>query len=326
MEDVARAAGVSPMTVSNTFNAPTKVMAKTRQRVLDAAAQLGYVPNLVAGTLASGRSNTVAAITPSIQNSNFAGMILGLENKLAPNGYHLIISVIDKPERELEAVRALIGRRVDGIVLTGVDRDASTRRLLQQAGIPVVETWDLEGPFIDMGVGFSTRSAAREVTRVMIQKGKKRIGVAGYEIERNRRFQERVAGFREALSEAGLREDLIALVPDLSGFAGGRIALEQIMTEEPEIDGLFCFTDVLATGALFECMRRNWDVPGRLAIVGYGDYEIAAEVPPGLTTVRTPGDKIGEVAATLIMDRVRGIAAPNAVVDVGYEVVVRGSA
>ena len=325
MSDVAREAGVSPMTVSNTFKHPSKVIPETRERVAAAAARLGYVPNLMAGNLASGRSNIVAVIAPSIQNSNFAGMISGLENTLRANGYHLIISVVEKAEREFEAVRALIGRRVDGIVLTGVNRDEATLNMLVNARVPLVETWDLEGPFIDMGVGFSTRKAAKDITRLMIASGKRRIGLAGYPIENNRRFQERVAGFHEAMSEAGLTSDLMAFVPDWSGFSGGRIAMDRILAREPSLEGMFCFTDVLATGALFECMRRGWHVPDKFAIAGYGDYEIAAEVPPGLTTVRTPGDKIGEAAAEMILRRINKTQQSETVIDVGYEIVVRGS-
>jgi LacI family gluconate utilization system Gnt-I transcriptional repressor len=325
MSDVAREAGVSPMTVSNAFKHPAKVVAETRERVFSVAARLGYVPNLMAGNLASGRSNIVAAIAPSIQNSNFAGMIIGLENTLRARGYHLIISVVDKIEREFEAVRALIGRRVDGIVLTGVNRDDATRTMLVNAGIPLVETWDLEGPFIDMGVGFSARKAAKDITRLMIASGKRRIGLAGYEVSNNRRFQERVIGFEEAMIEAGLSPNLTAFVPDWSGFSGGRLAMDELLGREPLLEGMFCFTDVLATGALFECMRRGWDVPGRFAIAGYGDYEIAAEVPPGLTTIHTPGDKIGEAAADMILRRINGGDTSDMIIDVGYRLVVRGS-
>jgi LacI family transcriptional regulator, gluconate utilization system Gnt-I transcriptional repressor len=325
MQDVAREAGVSPMTVSNCFKYPSRVVPATRSKVLETAARLGYVPNLIAGNLASGRSNIVAVVTPSIRNSNFAGMILGLEDALSAKGYHLIISVIEAPEREYEAVRTLVGRRVDGIVLTGVDREESTRRLLQQAATPVVETWDLNGPFIDMGVGFSTKDGARDATRLMIEKGYRRIGFAGFDGRRNRRHQERMSGFREAMTEAGLQDDLLSFVPEPSGFAGGKIAMEQLLEREPQLEGLFCVTDVLATGALFECMRRGWPVPQRFGVMGFGDYEIAAEVPPGLTTVHTPGDKIGEAAANMIVSRVEGLPTGAPVVDVGYSLTIRGS-
>lgn len=326
MSDVAQAAGVSSMTVSNCFKYPEKVVEETRRNVLETAAKLGYVPNLIAGNLASGRSKIVAAITPSIQNSNFAGMIMGLENELSAHGYHLMVSVVEAPEREFEAARALMGRRVDGIVLTGVDRDDATRQLLQQSGIPIVETWNLSGPFIDMGVGFSTEDAARDATQIMIDKGLYNIGIVGYETAGNRRFQERLNGFLQAMSAARLREDLIAFVPGWTGFTGGKIALSKLLEQEPNLQGVFCFTDVLAAGVIFDCMRRGWSVPDRLAVVGYGDYEIAAELPPGLTTILTPGDRIGETAAQMIIARCEEAAIDSKIIDVGYGVVVRGSA
>lgn len=325
IRDVAREAGVSPMTVSNTFKYPEKVIATTRQRVLEVAQALNYVPNLLAVNLSSGRTKIIAAITPSIRNSNFAGMIMGLEHELEKHGYHLIVTVVESVAREYEAVRALIGRRVDGIVLTGVDRDQQTRELLQQCDIPIVETWNLSGPFIDIGVGFSTQDAAREATQILVDKGLTRIGVAGYETQGEKRFQERLDGFLQALSNAGLRTDLVATVPGWSGFGGGKLALEQLIEIEPQLEGVFCFTDVLAAGVMFECMRRGWNVPERLSVVGYGDYEIAAELSPGLTTVHIPGDLIGQQAAQLIMARCNGASEERKVIDVGYDIVVRGS-
>jgi len=288
-------------------------------------AALRYVPNLVAGNLVSGRSKVVAAITPSIQNSNFAGMIMGLEHELDAQGYHLIISVVEAADHEYEAARALIGRRVDGIVLTGVDRDAPTRRLLKHSRIPIVETWNLDGPFIDMGVGFSARNSARDATQLMIDNGLRRIGVAGYVTSGNRRFQERLSGFSDAMTASGLADDLVASVPSWSGFAGGRAALEQLLEQEPDLEGIFCFTDVLAAGVVFECIRRGWVVPDRLAVVGSGDYEIAAELPPGLTTIHLPDDRIGREAARLIIARCTGAPIESNVVDVGYSIVRRRS-
>lgn len=325
MADVARLAGVSQMTVSNCFKNPDRVVAATRQRVLDAATMLDYIPNLVAGNLAAGHSKIIAAVTPSIRNSNFAGMIMGLENELNAHGYHLIVSVAEGPEREYDHVRALIGRRVDGIVLTGVDRGTDTRRLLMRSDMPTVETWNLDGPFVDMGVGFSTRDAARDATQLMIDKGLRKIGVIGYETTRNTRFRERLEGFRDAMRAARLPDNLCAVVSRWTDFAGGRQALRDLIARDPGLEGVFCFTDVLAAGAIFECMQQGWKVPDRLAVVGYGDYEIAAHLPPGLTTIRTPGDEIGKQAARMIVGRYSGEADISQVVDVGYSVVSRGS-
>lgn len=325
MVDVARLAGVSHMTVSNCFKHPDKVIPETRLKVLEAAARLGYVPNLIAGNLVSGRSKVIAAIIPTIQNSSFADMIMGLEQELDAHGYHLIVSVVGSSDREYDAVRALIGRRVDGIVLTGVDRDESTFRLLEQSGIPTVETWSLNGPFVDMGVGFMDRAASRDATQLMIDKGLRRIGVVGYETGEKHRYQERLAGFMDAMAAAGLPTDLVALVPLKLGFPGGRMALAELIAKDAKLEGVFCYTDVLASGVVFDCMRRNWQIPDRLSVVGYGDYEIAAELSPGLTTVRSPGDKIGQEAARMIIARYSDKKVRKKIADVGYSIIRRGS-
>src|SRR4051812_10142280 len=127
-----------------------RVRAETRERIFAAAAELGYIPNLIAGNLASGRSRVIAAIVPSLRNSNFARMIQGLTDHLEHRGYELLLAVADTPERQLTAVTTFLGRRVDGLLLTGTEHSREVRSLLEAARIPVVETWNLDGPFIDM--------------------------------------------------------------------------------------------------------------------------------------------------------------------------------
>jgi LacI family transcriptional regulator, gluconate utilization system Gnt-I transcriptional repressor len=323
MADVARLAGVSPMSVSNCYKQPDKVSDQTRTRIMRAAAQLGYVPNLVAGNLASGRSKLVGAVVPSLRNSSFAGMIQGMEDFLETQGYQLLLAVADTPERELRALQAFLGRRLDGIILTGVEHGHESIQLLRRSGTPVVETWSLNGPFIDMGVGFSLYDAAFEMTELLISRGYRCIGFAGFHPPANPRLRERQLGFQAALKRAGLRDDLLYFGPEALGFAAGRLALEHLLEEEPELRALFCVTDVLAAGAIFECARRRWPVPERFAVAGYGDYDIAAEIEPGLTTVRTPGQDIGAAAARMIVESVQSERPTERVVDVGYEIVVR---
>ena len=325
MTDVARMAGVSSMTVSNTFKFPDKVVPETRQKVLDAAKALGYIPNLIAGELASGRSRVVAAITPSIRNSDFADMIMGLAAALNQDGYQLVLSVIARPARDHAAVRTLIGRRVDGIVLTGADRDATTRNLIKKSEMPVVETWDLDGPFIDMGVGFDNRQAALDANRLLVDRQRRKIGCMIFDTVQSGRLARRLEGYKEAMQEAGLQDDLIVRVPFDSGFAGGKLGLAQLMEREPALDGLFCVTDVLATGATFECMERKISIPEQVAIIGFGDYELSSAIPHGLSSIRTPGKLIGTTAARMILDRVDGATAGNHVENVGYTLIQRGS-
>ncbi|CAN0422206.1 unnamed protein product, partial [Phaeothamnion confervicola] len=160
MEDVARLARVSMITVSRAINQPDKVAPKTRARIEAAIARLGYVPNLTAGSLASNRSRIIGAIVPTIDNSIFAETVRGLSEKLEAAGYQLLLGQTAYRENAEESlVTAFLGRRVDGMVLTGVRHSAATVKRLRAAGVPIVETWDLTKRPIDMLAGFSNREA-----------------------------------------------------------------------------------------------------------------------------------------------------------------------
>ena len=253
-------------------------------------------------------------------------MIQGMEEFLEGEGYQLLLAVADTPERELRAIQAFLGRRLDGIILTGIEHGRDGTELLRRSQTPVVETWSLKGPYIDMAVGFSLFDAAFEMTQLLISRGYRHIGFAGFEPPGNPRLLERQQGFQAALQKAGLRDDLLYFGPESLGFAAGRLALEHLLRLEPDLRAMFCVTDVLAAGAIFDCARRGWAVPDRFAVAGYGDYDIAAEIKPGLTTVRTPGQDIGAAAARMIVECVRSERSAERVVDVGYEIIVRESA
>ncbi len=290
-----------------------------------AARRLGYVPNLVAGALASGRSRTVAAIVPSIRNANFSRQIQGLEETLAARGYELLLAIADTPEREAAVVRNVLGRRPDGLVLTGSEHAPGTPKLLATARVPAVETWGLDAKPIDMAVGFKVFDAAYEMTTLLVERGYRRIGFAGHDKPASLRFSERERGFRAALHDRGLDDSVVVHVPVSAGFAGGREALHRLLGLEPGLQAFFGVTDVVAAGALFDCLRRGWPVPRRMAVAGYGDFEIAQEVPPGLTTVKTRGWEVGEAAARMLLQKIETGRAPAKSRDVGYEIVVRGS-
>lgn len=325
MADVAAAAGVSPMTVSNCYKHPHKVHAETREKVLATAAALGYLPNLIASSLASGQSRTITAVLPSLRNSNFARTIEGLGGYLASQRYELLLAVAEDPQQETQVIRALLGRRPAGIVLTGGEHTDESVGMIRQSGVPVVETWLSNEPSIDMAVGFSLFDAAHDITRVVIQKGLRHIGWAGHNVPDSQRYLQRQLGFQKAMHDAGLRSDLIHLSAESTGFAGGRLAIEALLEKEPRLQALCCVTDVVAAGALFECARRGWKVPGKFAVAGYGDYEIAAEVPPGLTSVRTNAAAVGRAAGELLLQKIETGDVDDPVRRVPYEIVIRGS-
>jgi len=324
MHTVAAAAGVSPMTVSNTFRYPARVQEETRQRVREIAAKLGYIPNHAAGNLASGQSRVIGAVIPSIKNSSFYKYVRGMQEAAADQGYELILKLADTLEHETAAIQTFLGLRVAGIALVGDQHEDAARDLMRKTGVPVVESWVHDDPF-DLAVGYSTVEATRAMVDLLLDTGYQRIGFIGYAGAVSHRFTERVPAFQERLAARNLRSDLLYLVDEADGFGAGPKALEGLCQLDPKLDAVLCPTDILAAGVLFECGRRGWKVPDRLAIAGWGDYEIASETTPALTTLEPHAYEMGQEAMNMIIERVTGKKPRRKIVDTGFHIVNRDS-
>ncbi|MFJ3057403.1 LacI family DNA-binding transcriptional regulator [Herbaspirillum sp. NPDC087042] len=322
-EDVARAAGVSHITVSRVINTPEKVSPATRARVEALITSMGYIPNLLAGGLASRRTRIVAAIVPTISHSIFAESVRGLSEALSQRGYQLLLGQTDySEEAETGLVEAFIGRRVDGLVLTGVQHSARTLQRLKAAGIPVVETWDLCEQPIDMLAGFDNHAAGRAMGDYLYGKGYRRMAFVGGDDPRG---MARLAGLREALRAHGASEPAHVRIQMNSFLQAGRDAIGRLLELHPAIDAAFFSNDVMAAGAALECARRGVAVPGRIALAGFANLEIAREVLPALTTVQISAHQIGLTAADMLLTRFDGGEVAQTTCDLGYSILERDS-
>lgn len=321
LRDVAKLAGVAPITASRVMNTPDQVSPEVRQRVLDAVQRTGYVPNRMAGGLASARSRLIAAVVPSTVMSVFMETIEALNSTLFDAGYQLMLGqsgyCADREELLLEAI---IGRRPDGIFLTGIMGAGKGRTRLVASGIPVVETWDLTPTPIDMLVGFSHLDIGRAVAQFFVAKGRKRLALVTAEDERAAR---RAAAFAEAAEQAGLPPVYVVNVGAQRSLRSGRDALARLVHECPEADAVFCSSDLLAVGVATEARARQIAVPGQLAIMGFGDVPFVADMLPALSTVQINGAHIGRLAARYLMDRAEGREVDPAVVQVDFSIVER---
>ncbi len=324
MEEVARAAGVSPVTVSRALNHPQQLAPETLAAVRSAIDRLRYVRNLTAGSLASNRSRIVGAIVPTLASSLFSDTLNGLSEALHDQGYQLLLGQTGyQASEEAALVRAFAGRRVDGIVLAGMARARGVRAALRRAAVPVVETWDLPARPIDMAVGFSNRDAGRAAGWHLVDRGYKRLAFAGGSDDRS---QARLLGLIDAAAQRGLSAPLVWHLPNPSTIADGAAAITRLLTDEPELDAVFFSNDMLAAGAAAECARRGWAVPSRVALMGFADLPIAAVFEPALSTVQVRAREIGRCAGDLLLRRLAGAARPAArIVDLGFSVVHRGS-
>ena len=324
LADVAKLAGVSAITASRALNTPDRVSPDALQRVREAIERTGYVPNMLAGGLASTRSRLVAAVVPTIAGPVFLETIQALTEALAESGYQLMLGQSGYANsREDALLDAIIGRRPDGIVLTGIMRSPAGRRRLLAAGIPVVETWDLTPTPIDMLVGFSHEKVGAAAAEYLHGQGRRRLAVVTAD---DPRAGVRREGFVQAAARLGIPDVTACVVPAPSALGHGRSGLADVLARRPDVDAVFCSSDVLALGVITEAQARGIPVPDRLAVFGFGDFAFARDTHPALTTIRVDGTGIGRQAARFIIDRAEGRPVEERVVDVGFSIVQRASA
>lgn len=326
IEAVAKLAGVAPITVSRVLNKPQTVSESTRAAVWAAIEQIGYIPNRLAGNLASNNSRTVGMVLPYIDNPAFAERVQGVTDVLRSAGYTLLLGLSGyKLDAELEHVMSFLGLRAAGLILTGTSHSERTYSLLERAGVPVVEVPLIEGRLIDMAVGYSNKAAAHAMVEHFARAGYRKVALICTPSTDDRIVQERMAGYASAVAEYGLTNDASLVIETKVGVVSGGKAFVELLARHPDIDGVFCTSDLLAVGCMLEARRRGIDVPGDIGVAGYDDIELAQEFVPALTTVRLQRYEIGVHAARLLLARMRGEQPAQRTIDLGFEIIPRAS-
>ncbi|MBS0455387.1 MAG: LacI family DNA-binding transcriptional regulator [Proteobacteria bacterium] len=322
--DVANEAGVSKITASRAISNPGMVTEATRLKVQQAASRIGYVPNFVAGSLKSRRSRLIACVVPTIASGSvFLPAVRAMTQAFERLGYHVMLAQRGYgQEQENEQIETVLARRPDGIVLTGTFSSAAARRKLKASGLPVMEMWDMARSPIDMLVGFSHEAAGRAAAAYLHGKGRRHVAMISANEPRS---AAREAGFVGELQRLGLPAPRIETIAPPTRMGHGRVGLAALLKADPRIDAVFCTTDMVALGVTVEAQLRNLDVPRRLAVMGFGDMDFAADASPALTTIRIDNEQLGEQAATLLVEAIDGRRSKR-VLDMGFEVVERASA
>ncbi|HYO51412.1 LacI family DNA-binding transcriptional regulator [Archangium sp.] len=307
LEEVARRAGVSPSTVSRILNGTARVRESKRQAVERAIADLGYHPNVIARGLARGRSMSVGVITQDIASPFYNETLKGIEDSLAGPGYApLFVSGHWNEAKEAECMALLVARRVDGvIVLTGMIDDAT---LLGYAlRLPLVITGrNLRGPNL-VSIQLDNEQAAFDATWHLIELGHTRIAhIAGP--ESNVDAQERLAGYRRALTEARLPVDERLIVIGDFHEASGLLALNQLLETRLHFTALFAANDQMAYGARLALYRKGIRVPEDVSLIGFDDLPSSLYTTPPLTTVRQSAYDLGKVAGEAMLQLISGQA------------------
>ncbi|SCK58977.1 transcriptional regulator, LacI family [Variovorax sp. HW608] len=311
LEDVARLAGVSGMTVSRVLQNHVNVSEQTRAKVQAAVTALGYVPNRLAGALTTARTRLIAVIVPSLSNIVFPEVLRGANECLDAAGYQAVIGVSDYDlEKEERIIAAMQAWRPSGWILAGLEHTPRALQILREVRSPVVEVMDTDGEPIDMAVGFSNMQAGRDMGRFLADMGRRRIGYVGGDLSRDLRAAKRKEGFEQALAENGLELKARFTAQQPSSLLLGRSGLAQLIAAHPDLDAVYFSNDDMAVGGLMHCLVAGIEVPGRLALAGFNGLEIGEAVPLRLTTIKSPRHSIGQRAAEHILARLAGKVPP----------------
>lgn len=315
LRDVSKAAGVSEMTVSRVLRNRGDVSAATRARVQEAARSLGYVPNKIAGALASQRVNLVAVVIPSLSNLVFADVLSGVNGVLERTDLQPVVGVTGyTPDKEERVLYEMLSWRPSGVIVAGLEHNEASRAMLRNAGIPVVEIMDVDGTPVDAMVGISHIRAGREMAQAILAAGYCRIGFLGTKLAEDHRARKRYDGFVTALTEAGVTLQAQTHYEGGSGLAKGREMTAQILSDHPDLDFLYYSNDVIGAGGLLYCLDQGMDVPGSLGLAGFNGVELLRGLPRRLATIDSCRAEIGRKAADIIVARMSGAKTKDQVI------------
>jgi LacI family transcriptional regulator, gluconate utilization system Gnt-I transcriptional repressor len=325
LTEVAKLAGVSPITASRFFRNPEALSLAKRERVDSAVKELGYVPNLAARALASHRTEVIGVVIPSLTNNVFADVLRGIYDSLEGSRYSIQLAntrySILQEERLLRLFRA---QKPAGLIVTGINQTADSRTILESMNCPVTQIMEIGEAPVDMMVGFSHYDASSAAISHILAQGRRRIGFLGARMDP--RVQRRFEGYRDAMKAASLFDpNLIVTTTVPTTVTLGGTLFADLVARAPDIDAVFCVNDDLALGVLFECQRRRISVPRDLAIVGFNDLEFMASAVPSMTSVRTNRYEMGRHAVTMVIDAIEGRRPEVPVLDLGFQLMVRES-
>ena len=307
LADVAEAAGVSTATVSRCLNTPDRVTKKTLKIVMDAVDRLGYSPNYSARALAAGRTNTIGAIIPTMENAIFARGIQAFQEELQQSGCTLLVASSSyREDLEEEQIRTLTVRGADALLLIGYQRRAQIYEFLEKRKIPSVLTWVSDPASKRLSVGFDNRRAMKDLAAMVFKHGHRTVGCISAETAGNDRARARVEGIREAMGEADLNPSDLKVVETQYSIENGEIAFRGLMAAAERPTAVMCGNDVLAVGALRAAMTLGMKVPDDVSITGFDDIELASVAPVPLTTVHVPHRRMGQFAARALIDALNG--------------------
>ncbi len=295
------------MTVSRVLRGRGDVSQATREKVLLAAKELGYVPNKIAGALASQRVNLVAVIIPSMSNMVFPEVMMGINEVLGSTDLQPVVGITNYlPEEEEKVLYQMLSWRPSGVIIAGLEHTDASSKMLHAAGIPIVEIMDTDGSPVDCAVGISHRRAGRQMAQEIISAGYRKIGFLGTKMPLDHRARKRFEGFTEALAKSGIEISDQEFYSGGSALAKGRDMTIEILSRSPDLDFLYYSNDMIGAGGLLHLLGQGIDIPQNIGLAGFNGVELLEGLPMQLATMDACRSEIGRRAAEMVCARIDG--------------------
>lgn len=316
LQDVANEVGVTKMTISRYLRDSSSVSIVLQSKIQKAVDDIGYIPNKAPSNLPNSKSHAIGVLVPSLTNQVFSEVIRGIENILEPTGYQTMFAHYGySTQSEEDRIATLLSYNVDGLILSESTHTDRVRKMIDIAGIPVIEMMDSVSTPISQAVGFDNRAASAAMTQRMIDKGYTKIVYLAARMDV--RTKQKLKGYEQTMRS----NDLIPVslqTEEASSFSQGSTLLKKALQDYPNLNGIVCTNDDLAIGALFECQRQKIRVPGEIAIAGFHGHNVAREVVPRIATVCTPREQMGEIAASELLDRLKNLPITKKIFNLEY--------
>ena len=305
LRDVSEASGVSEMTVSRVLRDKGDVSEATRRKVRETAQRMGYVPNKIAGALASSQVNLVAVIIPSLGNMVFPEVLSGISEILEDTVLQPVVGVTDYlPEKEEKVLFEMLSWRPAGVIIAGIEHSDASRAMLERCGVPVVEIMDVDGEPIDSCVGISHRRAGRMMAEEIVAAGYSRIGFLGTKMPLDHRARKRFEGFNWSLGRAGIEIADREFYEGPSALNKGRELTKRMLDRSPDLDFLYYSNDMIGAGGLLYLMEQGYEIPRQIGLAGFNGVELLDGLPMKLATMDACRLDIGRRAAEILTGRI----------------------
>lgn len=301
LQDVARHAGIGPMTVSRALRDPSQVSEASLIKIQQAVATLGYVPNQAASTLASSQLHTVAVLYPFQHDRASTRFVQALQQTLSKQPFQLIMACHEYHQYgETPLVEKLLQNRPSALVLFGAQLSKKTCDMIESAELVTVNVCGAERFSADITLDIAINDAAERLTAHLLDKGYRRIGFIGAHTD-NRLHKQQLNGWHKAMLMHYQNADLMITVPDAPSLEFGRYALGQLLQNQPDLDAIICSHEEIAFGVLSECQRRLLKVPYDMAVACLDGSANCDHTFPALTSMRLNYEKLGQQVGQQLM-------------------------